>query len=63
MLNAMNPTMTLNHRVMTRINIVAALAIVFVNPRSRGMRAKEVNSYIPTPPGENVSAPMIEAVA
>jgi hypothetical protein len=59
---ATNPTITLNHRVNTRIKIVAALARSTGIPSRKVISATEVISYVPTPPGRNDNAPMIDAV-
>lgn len=59
---AMNPTTMLNQRVTTRMSMVATLANVSPIARRYVISATEVISYVPTPPGDIVTAPMIEAV-
>ena len=59
---ATNPTIMLNQRVTTRMSMVAALANASPIERRYVISAIEVISYVPTPPGDIVTAPMIDAV-
>ncbi len=59
---ATNPTAMLNQRVTTRMSMVAALANVSPIARRYVINAIDVISYVPTPPGDIVTAPIIDAV-